>query len=389
MRKKLIGVLLSICLLTGCQQAPEQVKERMNSDAEMEQMQATDCTYCTVDELKKISRDTISYEPSNIALPDKIDFSDLEAVGTVTFQAQENYMDKREEIAEYFGIDNPKWEFYEESTNWCQYDGEKEFICVGDEGFLSYEKGKVYQSALKEQYPKTVSKLHLNRESITGIECQFDGKVENIENSIVYAEQWINQFKYLNHDFDYKLRTIYVREYLDGNNQLSMLYQLMYKGVGLSYITYEMFTDEQYQLFITAINSCVEIEMEDSSTVAGFTIENNVNVIQEEMADEVIDFESALRLVEEKMAGYSKLDVAEVRIEYVLEPQYDTSKPDNAYLPGVVMHARPVYSFWIAHGGVDDSDLGINESNEMVYIYVDMLDGTVTDDFEPYSYHGE
>lgn len=389
MRKILMGVVVIICLLTGCQQAPEQVQERMNSDADMQQMQETDCTYCTVEELKNISIDMVSYKPGNISLPDKIDFSDLEAVGTVTFQAQENYMDKREEIAEYFGVDNPRWEFYEESTNWCQYDGEKETLVVDDNGEWAYECGRLYQSVLQDTLPRTVKKLHLNREDITGIECRFDGKMESLENSIAYANQWLNRCKYINHDFDYKLRTIYVREYPDGENHLSMLYQMMYKGVGLSYITYGMLVDGQGEVIINAINSDVEMDMENSSTVTGFTISNHVNVIREEMVSEVIDFESALRLVEEKMAGFSKLNVAEVRIEYVLEPQYDTSRSDNAYSSGVVMEARPVYAFWIPHGGSDDSDYGICESNEMVYIYVDMLDGTVTDDFEPYSYHGE
>ncbi len=37
MRKILMGTVALMCLLTGCQQAPEQVKERMNSSGANEE----------------------------------------------------------------------------------------------------------------------------------------------------------------------------------------------------------------------------------------------------------------------------------------------------------------------------------------------------------------
>ena len=106
-------------------------------------------------------------------------------------------------------------------------------------------------------------------------------------------------------------------------------------------------------------------------------------------SDKVIDFDSALKLVEEKMTGFNRLRVVEVRVEYVLKPVYDYGK-ESAYDEGIIMEARPVYTFLIPQEyEVNDYAYGTSEeANGLVYINVDMLDGTVTDNFAANSFHG-
>lgn len=106
------------------------------------------------------------------------------------------------------------------------------------------------------------------------------------------------------------------------------------------------------------------------------------------MADKVIDFDSALKLAEEKLSGFNRLKVAEVRIEYVLKPIYNPDK-QSPYGEHITMEARPVYTFYIPCEHEENNyEYGINEANGLVYVNVDMLDGTVTDNFSVNSFHG-
>lgn len=374
-------------LLAGCRKVPDEVREQMESKGETGQLELEDCTYCTADELKNLSREDITYVPKNLILPDKIDFSDLEEVGTVTFKSQENYLEKKEEVAAFFGVEVPKWEYYKTKKSSCGYDGEDESILVSDNGYIVYQTGEYYQSTLSQIWPKTVAKVHLNREECPEMELSLGEETLMLTDMVEIADDWLSKCTLLNPDLKYKLRTIYVREDEEQNNRLNLLYQMMYKGVGLSYITYPM-DPNSTNVVIKSVYSNILLYMDSGPYVTGMVLSNNVTVEAEEMAEKVIDFESALRLIEKKMAGYSALKVKEVRIEYILEPQYQPEKDEDAYGPGVIMEARPVYSFWIASGGEDDGEVGICEANEMVYINVDMLDGTVTDDFGVYSFRG-
>ena len=71
---------------------------------------------------------------------------------------------------------------------------------------------------------------------------------------------------------------------------------------------------------IVAMTSGVDLDVEKPDTVSDCVTQLNVDVESEDMADKVIDFNSALKLVEEKMSGFNRLNVVEVRIEYVLRP---------------------------------------------------------------------
>ena len=53
------------------------------------------------------------------------------------------------------------------------------------------------------------------------------------------------------------------------------------------------------------------------------------------------------------------------------------------------MEARPVYTFYIPCEHEENNyEYGIIEANGLVYVNVDMLDGTVTDNFSVNSFHG-
>ena len=62
---------------------------------------------------------------------------------------------------------------------------------------------------------------------------------------------------------------------------------------------------------------------------------------------------------------------------------------DNVEREGAVFHTKPVYSFLIEFGEVDDAreTLGIMEKDEYVYVNVDMTDGTITTNFEERNFH--
>ena len=100
----LVPLIAGICLLTGCAEAPDQVKENMKDYGVNEQIVLDNVTYCSPAELKNITPDTLTYQPKNLILPDKIDFSDVEDVGLVTFCSKENFSVNKEDFAAQIGV---------------------------------------------------------------------------------------------------------------------------------------------------------------------------------------------------------------------------------------------------------------------------------------------
>lgn len=80
----------------------------------------------------------------------------------------------------------------------------------------------------------------LGREDCPDLVCNLDGTSVSLKDVIAGTDRWVNEFKYLKGDLTYKARTVYVRTDDQGNDYVGLFYQPMYKGVGLSYLTYPM-----------------------------------------------------------------------------------------------------------------------------------------------------
>ena len=390
MKKLLLAFLGCVCILSGCQEAPDQVKKNMNGYGESKQIDLEGVDYCSPQELKNVDIEDITYKPDNLELPSKIDFSDVEDVGVVYFKAKEKFTDNRDEFADFIGKGDVDWERSETAGGgWNFYDKDSEGW-IQDNGTFGFWLGRYNQYVRSDNYLKITNRVYLGREDCPDLVCNLDGTSVSLKDVIAGTDRWVNEFKYLKGDLTYKAKTVYVRTDDQGNDYVGLFYQPMYKGVGLSYLTYPM--DNNISgggVVIVAMTSGVDLDVEKPDTVSDCVTQLNVDVESEDMADKVIDFNSALKLVEEKMSGFNRLNVVEVRIEYVLRPLYDPEK-ESVEDEGIIMEARPVYSFLIPNGYQEDdfSYSFSDEENGLVYINVDMIDGTVTDDFAANSFHG-
>lgn len=308
----------------------------------------------------------------------------------VYFKAKEKFTDNRDEFADLIGKGDVDWERSETAGGgWNFYDKDSEGW-IQDNGTFGFWLGRYNQYVRSDNYLKITNRVYLGREDCPDLVCNLDGTSVSLKDVIAGTDRWVKEFKYLKGDLTYKAKTVYVRTDDQGNDYVGLFYQPMYKGVGLSYLTYPM--DNNISgggVVIVAMTSGVDLDVEKPDTVSDCVTQLNVDVESEDMADKVIDFNSALKLVEEKMSGFNRLNVVEVRIEYVLRPLYDPEK-ESVEDEGIIMEARPVYSFLIPNGYQEDdfSYSFSDEENGLVYINVDMIDGTVTDDFAANSFHG-
>ena len=270
------------------------------------------------------------------------------------------------------------WDFQTDDT----------FGYVLENGRFAFFSGKYEKYVDDENYLEITNRIYLGRESCPDITCNLNGTSTSLQQVIDSADEWIDEFPYLDGELTYKIRTAYIRHDNAGNDYVELFYQPMYKGVGLSYITHLMDPNVMGSIVIVAMSSGLSVNIETPGTISTCVTQLNPDVVKEEMADKVIDFDSALKLAEEKLSGFNRLKVVEVRIEYVLKPIYNPDK-QSPYGEHITMEARPVYTFYIPCEHEENNyEYGITEANGLVYVNVDMLDGTVTDNFSVNSFHG-
>ena len=362
-------------LLVGYQQVPDEVKERMESYGKGGQ---TEVSYCTIEELRNASIEELGHVPHNLKLPDKVDFSGIESIGTPVLKRLEDYDENKEKIAELFEVKEPEWSFvdgYSYGTSNCYvYSGEDAYLRIDENGEISYydEEECDYDERLR-----TVERIHLNREECPQMICKLKSGQIPLSEMLEKTQEWVDGCEILQDEFDYELRTVCVKKKPDRTHLVAALFQRMYKGVGLNYLADQ---DDGYD--ITACSQ-VDLNFAEPDKPYYFCNYTPVYIVEENPIDEVIDFQSAVHLVEEKFSRFGRVKVCEIRVEYMICAEQSENENDNiyreVYRAGAVFHTKPVYSFLIKVGKIDDDmeRFGISEKEEYVYVNVDMTDGTV------------
>lgn len=240
MKKLLLAFLGCVCILSGCQETPDQVKKNMNGYGESKQIDLEGVDYCSPQELKNVDIEDITYKPDNLALPSKIDFSDVEDVGVVYFKAKEKFTDNRDEFTDLIGKGAVDWERSETAGGGWDFNDKDSEGWIQDNGTFGFWLGRYNQYVRSDNYLKITNRVYLGREDCPDLVCNLDGTSVSLKDVIAGTDRWVNEFKYLKGDLTYKARTVYVRTDDQGNDYVGLFYQPMYKGVGLSYLTYPM-----------------------------------------------------------------------------------------------------------------------------------------------------
>lgn len=381
-----ILLLSLICLFCGCQETPQEVRDRMEHYGENGQMAPKEQKYCTIDELKKAKLSEVDVELDNINLPIDVDFSDVESIALLKLSFEENYTKQREEALELFGVEetflvSDTLDTERNMGRTVIYDSpaHAKYLAVEDNGFVSFVGGLTYDYINdKAKYQDTPEKYDLDIDDISGKMVELkegDTEIAAVRES---AEQWLNDNMPME-GCEYRISDVYVRE-LDCSGeqrkQLSFYAEIWCQGLRFnSYASKMSGVGSQVDFFTQGIN----LNYDGMDALSFFSNKvGQIHIDSMEEVDEVIDLQSAIRRMNEEMSGFRELNISKILPMYVLYPIYETD--EELYgAPGQKLEGRPVYAFIIKEG-VDDMEFGINKGNAAKVIFVDMVTGEVTTD---------
>lgn len=379
-----ILLLSLICLFCGCQETPQEVTDRMGHYGENRQMASKERKHCSIDELKAAKLSEVNRQLDNINLPEDVDFSDIESIALLKLSFEENYTEQKEEALELFGIEEESLVDMFDAENMGRtviYDSSAhaKYLAVGENGFVSFVGGLTYDYINdKAKYQDTPEKYDLDVDDISGKMVKLkEGKTE-IAAVRETAEQWLDDNMPME-GCGYRISDVYVRE-LDCSGeqrkQLSFYAEIWCQGLRFNSCASKMSDSGSQMDFFT---QGIQLNYDGMDALSFFSNKvGKIHIDSREEVDEVIDLQSAIRLMNEEMSGFRELNISKILPMYVLFPIYETD--EELYgAPGQKLEGRPVYAFIIKEG-VDDTEFGINKGNTTRTIFVDMITGEVTTD---------
>lgn len=337
--------------------------------------------YCTVDELKEIKIADITVKLDNMTLPDEVDFSNIDMIEELDMAFDDNYLESGKQFLEVFNINKStlvdEGETFTGKTVTYDSEKEKKYFTIEDNGFMSFVSGITYELVNSDLQQSVEAKYDLDVDDISEENVQFESGNVKLHQIRTKAEDWLERYLPAS-DFEYEVSDIYVRNFKDGDdeyNQISLFAEIEYKGIPFNAYGIETGfdgTSGKVNLMTYGVNMNYEEEKLTyfSNGVGGLKINSSKKV------DKIIDLESAVKIVNEEISGFNKLNISKIIPIYALYPQYKSSEEQFSY-EGQKVEGRPVYAF-IINEGEDDSVLGIYKSNSCKFIFVDMITGEIT-----------
>lgn len=372
-RKTAVNTGIFLCLaflLAACQQTPKEVSERMSGYGDNAQMSSDDIQYCTLSELQKTDIKDIHVSLDNMVLPDQVDFSQIESVSTLELSFETNYTDERGRVAEVFGIDSGSLAEQPKDYQGRQfmYEADGTYFVVCDDGFFSYFTGLDWQEKTHRGFQ---GQYDLDTEDVSGKSIEFgNGEKAEISEMCQKAEQWMNENIPLNgcryHVTDAYVRELETKEGL--RRQLSLGVDISYKGIRFNNYASSSGNDPA--------THGIFADYDNVDMLSGFSIGTGLlKVDSEKPVEKLVDFESAVKLANEKVSGFNQNKITKILPLYMLQPEYETEKQVYS-VPGQKVKARPVYAFMMKRED-DSSEFGINKCNVYQVVAVDMVTGEV------------
>lgn len=386
--QKVFIFLIAMVFLAACQKMPDSVAEQQKHYGENPIIDDVELQYCTPEQLRKTQMSDITYVPDNMILPEQVDFSEIEEVSLLELTFYKDYISKRDEIAEFFGVSNPIWEdftgvLHGDIASIYENAQKSEYLLVGDNGLLSLLKNRLYDDFSGEDSDTVLPKRVIRYpDTVIGEDlCNLRQEKVAVKDIVDWMEGYLEACPVLSHDFTYRIQTVYIRELSDSADRVFALATLAYKGVKLDYFGGGIDFIDNYPK-VGRMDAYVELEMDSMGQVDEMLNNGQFLITSAESLGELVSLETAIQLVEKKLSGFQEMEIADIKALYALYPEYDYKAGTEYYAaPGNVVRARPVYSFMIAYGQ-DDSGTGVTEGNTFCYVNVDMVSGEVTTNIE-------
>lgn len=400
MGRYIVSVLASLMvyLLSGCQQAPQEVVDQMEKYRDNPQAEETIISYCSPEQLRKASIDDLEVVPENLILPKAVDFSGIQDIGLLKLNFTKDYTKQKEKIAGVFDIEVSELERMEEELEnyerlMCDDENEEKYLLVSDNGLFSYLGKSCYaEEDLSEEESwklyETTKRLYLGAGDDADIEWTLSDQTVSVVQQVKWAENWLSDIGILSEDFTYPIRTIYLREFPDGKRRLSMMAQIRYHGVPLAYVGGGIGWDGNIP-YVGQMDDCITLDMDSPYEIVQCNNNGQFEVTGYQKQEKVIDFPSAVQIAADELSGFQAVDIRKIEVLYTLSPQYNYKEENASYnKPGNKVATRPVYCFMIPFGK-DLSQRNIGEGSDMCYVNVDMLTGEVTSNLEEMHYVNE
>ena len=391
-RKAFVIVTLCILLLSGCQEAPEEVKENMKEYGKNEQVEEeTQITYCKPEELKNTDINEYNDGKAGIKLPENINFSEVSDVEILKIKLADNYIDNNvKRLAELFGVSEEK---FVETPSYLsgkyvvgRDDEINREVGIIDNGFVSYVAGTKFVSEDFEepdledlqQYSNVEidAVYHEEHDDFSSIDVPFESGNEKLSVMCDKAEEFYKANFMYDSNLDYRITDAVLFD----NKHLSLNGEWFYKGVCFNDHIIYITDGEEYDFGFT---HNVETNYDDKDLMSLFAIHNFQFSIEEtEKIKEIIDFNSAVSIVKNEFADFNNLTINEVIPLYIAIAHYETGS--DIQMPGIEYEARPVYAFLTKKKMKLSTEDYINLSMYNKFITVDMINGEILTNYENY-----
>ncbi|HCJ07027.1 MAG TPA: hypothetical protein DHV96_01285 [Lachnospiraceae bacterium] len=378
----ILCVCCILCLLAACQQAPTAVLERKSKYQENNQMEETTLNYCTISELRQSSIDMLSFTPQNLNLPSNIDFSNVKEIDLLKLSFPVEMSSKKGEYSAIWDIPHPNWQNYEgalQGDTGVVYENatEKKYFFIGNNGTISYISDQSYDDMELDMPNQITDIIYPEKENNLKIACAIDGQTTTLIDQIQYVNTWLLRCPLLDNDYTYPIKTVYIRKRQNGTYYLSMQAQWQYKGISLDYFGGGI-EEKDGNPYVRQMDNYINLDLTQPNQISRFNNNGMLSINASEEQTEVIDFPTAVQIVEHTLSGFQKITIADIQILYALYVDYDYTSGTKYYAAsGNTVTGTPVYSFMIEYSK-DNSSIGISEGNHYCYINVNMITGEVT-----------
>ena len=380
--KLLLTLSCLSALLCGCQEVPEGVKENMEEYGENQQKKESEITYCSIEELRNAEIPDI--DTGSIRLPESVDFSDVEGAALLHLSCYKDFTKESnvEKYAELFGVDEDG--FVDEPDKGFgkmkSYENEEkgEYVNIDANGGLVHMGGWAYGEGL---VPGIYEKGYdLRKDDITDVEVELRDGAANLSELCGETEAWLEENMPME-GLRQQVANVVVRkpEGKEGTaRRVAMCVEYDYQGIHFNnHTNWRMEKGEGgYEEKPVTEWAFTMLDFDTRGIPQFYSRNEGFGVDGAEPLEQVVSFESAVRILSEKISGFGVFHITDVLPLYDLYPDFD------AGAAGRKIEARPVYAFLVEQRGEDEGFGLIKPNWNRYFFFVDMVTGELTTNLE-------
>lgn len=382
MKKRLILIWI-ICMgvfLCGCEGELKTVNKEESPPADSSDQGTFGVKYCSVSELKRTKMSDITYKADNLRLPDTVDFSCIGEVAVLDMETEQIDVNKKKKVYEkLFGLNGK--DIWKKEDDLLVYDDKKEkkYCLIGETGFLCYSNTGEKEYTMKKRYD-------LRKEDISEVRVGMKNGVQPLTLICTRARKWLEDNMEIK-GFYHKIADAYImgrsgEHSSDSPEMIELNVEYEYKGVpvcnlstplsdlrGVSNTENSGHDDDQPEPSVFPFGVQLQYTASDELAFCS-NLGGRLKMKEAENLDQVVDLESAIRIVHENLSGLTHRfdDIVPL---YILCPS-EIRSGQRGFNPGIRVKGIPVYAFIL---NVKKGSSMIEPNCGEYYCLVNMING--------------